>query len=113
MYDLNLQWKEFNISLEAVKTWLEANIETEFSGLSANSSLQIHFEQEPTGEEKEAILACWESLEADSDIAISYQSSAEAEAEKQAVKAANLASAKAKLAALAFLTEDEIKALIG
>lgn len=107
MFNLDLPWKEFNVALEKVGAWLDANIETECVGLSANYSLQIHFQAEPSQEEKEAILEYWEGIDEESDEAVEYRSKEQLAADK----ASKRASAKAKLIALG-LTEAEVKALI-
>lgn len=110
MFTLELQWKEFNISLLKVQEWLEANVNitTPFAGLSANSCLQIHFESEPTSDEKIAINTYWNLLNENSLEVESYQSAEEL----AALTLAKRDSAKAKLSTLG-LTADEIKAILG
>lgn len=108
MFTLDLQWKEFNISLPKIREWVDANISAPCVGISANSKLEIHFSEEPSQADKDALQAYWEALDENSDEAQEYVS-------MQAIladKAAKAASAKAKLAALG-LTEDEIKAILG
>ena len=112
MFNLNLSWKSFNVSCDSIKTWLEANVETEFLGMSANSSLQIHFEQEPLQEEKDNLQVYWDALSEESDEATSYQTGEQIKAAQEADKAAKVASASAKLAALG-LTAVEIQAIVG
>jgi len=112
MFDLNLEWKSFNISLPDVKAWLEANVSTPSVGMSANSVLQIHFLTELSQEEKDMIQTYWDELIEESEEATSYQSKEQIEATAEADRAAKLATASAKLEALG-LTEDEIKAILG
>ena len=107
MFDVKLTWKSFNVSLDAIKTWIDNNIETECTGLSGDYSLQIHFVEEPSQEEKEAIAAYWENLEEEDTEATSYKSEEQIESDKQTKKQ----SAKSKLAALG-LTEAEIRAIL-
>ena len=112
MFTLDLQWKEFNVSLEAVKTWLDANVEIPSVGTSANSVFQIHFESEPSQSDKDAIQAYWDGLTEESDEAVNYQTKEQIKASADADRAAKLATASAKLAALG-LTTEEIQAIVG
>ena len=112
MFNLNLSWKSFNVSCDSIKTWLEANVETEFLGMSANSSLQIHFSTEPSQEEKDAINAYWDGLTDESDEAVNYQTGEQIKAAQEADKAAKIATASTKLQALG-LTAEEIQAILG
>ena len=61
VYTHSLEWREFNVSLEAATTWLRANT-TDFVGLSADSSLKVHFTSVPSDEVKAAIDAYWAAL---------------------------------------------------
>jgi hypothetical protein len=108
MFNLVLQWKEFNINCGDIEAWLRSNIATPFYGMSANSKLEIHFESEPSEQEKADIQAYWDGLTDQSAEAQSYESREDIEAATLAKKV----SAKAKLAALG-LTEDELKAILG
>lgn len=109
-HTLELEWKEFNVSLDAVNSWMQANAGEEYCGLSGNDKLQIHFENEPSAEEKEAIADYWEALDEESDEAVSYQSAEQIKAAVEADKAAKKAAASAKLIALG-LSQEEIDAL--
>lgn len=112
MYDLNLQWKSFNVSVAKIREWIDANITTECVGLSANSMLQIHFSEEPSQQEKDDIQAYWDLIDEESDEAVEYQSAQQIIQAAAADKAAKIASARTKLAALG-LTDAEIDAIIG
>jgi hypothetical protein len=107
-YSMKLEWKEFNLDMNSVEAWMENNAGEHYCGNSAGSALELHFEEEPSQAEKDAIAAYWAALEEESDEALVYQSKAERDADKAAKKAAG----KAKLLALG-LTEDEIAALVG
>ena len=104
MFTLDLNWKTFNVSLPKIRAWVDANLEASCLGISANSKLQIHFEQEPTELDKNALQSYWNSLDEESEEATSYMS---LEEQTQAKKD----SAKAKLLALG-LTEVEIEAIL-
>ena len=112
MYNLDLQWKEFNISLPDVKAWLDVNVSTPSVGTSANSVFQLHFESEPSQGEKDAIQAYWDGLTAESDEAVNYQTGEQIKAAQEADKAAKIATASTKLQALG-LTAEEIQAILG
>lgn len=107
-YEIVLDWKEFNLSLDAVHSWMQAHAGSEYCGMSADSKLHIWFANEPDQDAKDAVSAHWESLDEESDEAAAYKSAADQATEKAAKKA----SGKAKLLALG-LTEDEIAAMVG
>ncbi len=106
-HTIELEWKEFNLDLNTIHAWMQANAGEQYSGSSADSTLKLHFLEEPSQEEKDAIVAYWEALDEESDEAANYMSAADIEAEK----ATKAAAGKAKLIALG-LTEDEVNALI-
>jgi len=109
MFNLELQWREFNVSLPSLMIWIGANItSTQCVGLSANSSLQIHMEFEPNEQEKLGLQSYWDGLTDQSQEAQDYVPSVDLEAAKQIKKA----SAEAKLIALG-LTQDEVNAILG
>lgn len=112
MFNLDLKWKEFNINLAKVKEWLNENIETQITGLSGNSMLQIHFLEEPSEVELELIIEYWNELDEESDEAISYKSGEQVTQEEREAKLELIQSAKTKLAALG-LSEAEISAILG
>jgi hypothetical protein len=111
MITLDLNWKQFNVSLSKIREWVDANITTPCVGISANSKLQIHFEQEPEELDKNALLSYYEAIDEESIEATSYQTREQEEAARQADLQAKQNSARAKLLALG-LTEDEIAAIL-
>jgi hypothetical protein len=111
MITLDLNWKTFNISLPKLREWIDANIATPCVGISANSKLQIHFEQEPEELDKNALLSYYEALDEESIEATSYLTKEQELAAQQAELQAKKDSAKAKLLTLG-LTEDEIAAIL-
>lgn len=109
-YSMELQWKSgINVSLPAVDAWMRANAGDQFCGQSADDDkLTLHFLEEPAQEDKDAIMAKWDSIDEDATEAQAYQSAEDLKAAASAKKA----SGRAKLAALG-LDEDELKALLG
>lgn len=111
MFTLDLNWKQFNISLPALRTWIDANIETPCVGISANSKLQIHFAAELSELDKNDLLSYWEAIDEESPEAVAYMTAEQIKAAEQAELQAKKDSAKAKLLALG-LTEAEIEAIL-
>ena len=109
-HTLELDWKEFNMSLSAIHSWMQTNAGEEYCGLSANNKLQVHFKNEPSQEEKEAVTNYWEALDEESDEAVNYQTAEEIKTDVNAIKATAKSTASAKLLALG-LTEEEIAAI--
>lgn len=107
MFKLELQWKEFNVSLPVLDAKMRQDYES-YTGPQAYSILELWFTSEPSQEDKDAIHAYWNGLNSDSEEATSYKSSADIEADKDAKKA----SAKAKFIGLG-LSEAEAKAVLG
>ena len=111
-FDINLDWKSFNVNLGAVGTWLKANAGSLFAGTSGNDKFQVHFTAEPDQAIKDAVQAYWDGLSPSSQEATSYKTQAQIEADDAAAKASALASATSKLEALG-LSAAEIAALLG
>lgn len=107
MFKIELQWKQFNVDLAALDQQLRSS-HSNYVGNQAHAVLELWFNEEPSGAQKEEIQAIWANLDEVHALAQSYKSAAQI-AESQA---ARKASAKAKLAALG-LTEAEIEALLG
>jgi hypothetical protein len=107
-FSMKLDWKEINIDMNVVEAWLRANAGEHYCGNAAHTHLDLYFSEEPSQEEKDAILAYWEALDEESDEALAYMSREDRLADKAAKKEAG----KAKLLALG-LTEAEVAALIG
>lgn len=74
MYTYNLSWKNFNVDLDAVSVWLSNNAGLSYCGISANSSFQIHFNEEPSQQIKNDIEDYWDAIDSNSQEALSYVS---------------------------------------
>jgi hypothetical protein len=107
-YKMELTWKSFNVNLASCEIQFKVLGGEHCCGIQAHNFLELWFLEEPTQEEKDAILTYWESITETSAEATSYQSKDDIET----ARLVKVASAKAKLAALG-LTEDELKALLG
>lgn len=101
MFKMELQWKEHKISLQLLEGEMRKN--PSYVGNQAHSVLELYFSEEPSEEQKEEILAFYDSM-----VEIDYKSKEQIESEKEAKKEA----AMAKLQTLG-LTLDELKALLG
>lgn len=73
MQKLELQWREFNVDLEAVDAKLRAE-QPSYKGNQAAACLELWFEELPSQEDQDAIIAWWEALTAESAEAESYRS---------------------------------------
>jgi hypothetical protein len=111
MITLDLNWKAFSVSLPKLREWVDANVSTPCVGISANSKLQIHFEQEPEELDKNALVSYYEALNEESIEATSYLTKEQELAAQEAELQAKKDSAKAKLLLLG-LTESEIEAIL-
>jgi len=58
---LELEWKEFNVSLDELETWARANLPS-YVGCSADRNLRLHFSADEA-EEQEAAQAMWDAIE--------------------------------------------------
>lgn len=108
MVIIKLEWKEFNLNLAAVETWLRANAGEHYTGNQASSGLELIFTEEPSQEVLDDIGAYWELLTEESDEATSYLSRDDVAAARAAKKASGLE----KLIGLG-LTEEEANAIVG
>ncbi|MCK4500425.1 hypothetical protein KAU11_08000 [Candidatus Babeliales bacterium] len=73
MFDVNKEWKEFNISLEKLDEWGRANLGEHFVGNSANDCMCSHFTEEPEQTHKDALDSQWASVSgADHEWAMAY-----------------------------------------
>jgi hypothetical protein len=70
MYSIKLEWKSFNLDLQAVDAWMKANCGDNYLGNSADVALTLWFKEKPENEED--VLAYWELLDEESDEAKSY-----------------------------------------
>ena len=113
MFNIDLAWKEFNVSVPAVQSAVTLLItSTPIFGISCDNDLTIHCESEPTVEELDAVVSYWEALTLESIEATSYKTQAQIAEEADIARNLALESAKTKLSALG-LSLDEIKAIIG
>jgi len=112
IYSINLNWQTFNVDLSTVDTWIKAHAGINYCGLSANSSLQIHYSAPIDDATIDYVTAYWTGLSESSPEATNYQSEADRKAAAAAAKASLLASARTKLEALG-LSADEITAIVG
>lgn len=111
-YDINLKWKDHNVSPDMVLAWIKAH-SSDCCGISTNKGLQVHFTVEASRDAAQAaVQAYWNSLDEDSDEAKGYMSNADAKVAAAAVHASELADATAKLKALG-LSDANIAALRG
>lgn len=108
MYNIQLQWREFNVNLPDVRTWINANMTPECYGLSADDKLTVHLASEPSTLEKATLATYWAALTSGSSEVTDYKSLEQIEADK----AAKIVSAKAKLIGLG-LSEAEANAVLG
>lgn len=108
MYSINLEWKEFNVNLQAVEAWMKANAGAHYSGNQASRTLELYFSEEPEQSVKDDVQAYWDLLAEDAEEVTSYKSQEDVLAEIATKKA----SGRAKLLQLG-LTEEEVSALVG
>ena len=105
---ISLQWKEFNINLDALGAQLKVSYPS-FGGFYADAQLDVYFSEDLSQQDQDAIQALWDSITNDQhELAQSYISQADLDADKEVKKA----SAKTKLLGLG-LTEAEVKAILG
>lgn len=106
MYNLELQWKEFNVNLEAI-TEFAKSLDASCVGGSADVNFRLHFMEEPSDEVKQEIQDKWDNLDEESEEVVSYVSAAQ----KMQDRSDKRESAKAKLALLG-LTPEEVAAIL-
>lgn len=111
MITVDYNWKEFNINGNLALNNIKA-LSDKIVGTSHNSKFQVHFSEQPSQEELEAINEYWDSLDEESEEAISYQSADEINQAIADEKQLLIDSAKVKLLALG-LSEAEIAAMLG
>lgn len=75
MYSIIKEWKEFNISLDILETWMRANMGDSFTGNQAGSSLELWFTEEPSEEIKTALDNYWDAIDEEHEVATEYVSS--------------------------------------
>lgn len=69
MFSIIKEWKEYNVDLADLHTWLKANAGAGYSGSSADYVLTIWFTEEPSEEIKTAIDAYWSGLTSEGEAA--------------------------------------------
>lgn len=74
MKNVELNWKEFNVDLEALRAEIDSLVPGKCLGISADSNLRIHMNEETSQEEIDSILLMWEELDEESEMAASYRS---------------------------------------
>lgn len=74
MHAINLAWKEFNLDLTAVDTWMRANASELYLGNSADSSLNLWFSEDPGPTIVAMCNQYWDGLNEESPEALSYVS---------------------------------------
>lgn len=62
VYTIQYDWKLFSVFLPSLQVWLVENAGLGYCGMSANSSLQIHFTEEPSEGIITAVDGQWTSL---------------------------------------------------
>lgn len=112
VHTMQLDWKEFNLDLNTIQTWMKANAGDDFAGCSADTSLRLHFTAEPSDEIKETIQDHWDNLSEESDEATAYMSQEDRATAAATARASAIASATAKLETLG-LSAQEIAAILG
>lgn len=86
MYSMKFDWKSHPINLSAVDQLLRS-IYPAYVGDSADSALTLWFSEEPSEEDKVAIIAYWEGISEASNEAISYRSQSNIQAQIDLLKA--------------------------
>src|SRR6185369_487645 len=85
MQKIELQWREFNVDLEAVDAKLRAE-QPSYKGNQAASCLELWFEELPSQEDQDVLVAWWDALTEESDEAVSYRSMAQIQEAIQTIK---------------------------
>lgn len=62
MYNIEKDWKSYNVFLPSLQVWLLANAGVGYCGMSADVNLRIHFEEQPSEGIITAVDAQWTSL---------------------------------------------------
>lgn len=86
-YSIELEWKEHNVNLDAVHSWMQENAGEQYCGMSSHSKLVVHFKEKPSSEEEQACRDYWEGLDEESEEAGSYASAEDIKAASDAMRA--------------------------
>ena len=107
-YNIQLNWKEHFIDLEAFTVWAKAQ-DVNCCGSSADeNNLIIHFLEEPSQEIKDTITQKWEDMDDDThEMCASYES----QADRNVAKAVAKQSAIAALVTASGLIQEQIEAI--
>ena len=62
MFSIVKEWKEYRVHLSTLHAWLLANAGEGYKGCSADSSLTMWFDPEPSEEIKTAIDVAWDAI---------------------------------------------------
>ena len=62
MYSIVYSWKSYKVHLPVLEAWLKANAGEGYKGNSADASLTLWFDDEPSEEIKLAVDAQWDAL---------------------------------------------------
>jgi len=87
MYKLELQWKEYNVDVDSVDAKMRQDY-PDFTGSQSALCLELWFSQEPSQEDKDAIVAYWEGISDSSPEAENYRGRDSIAAAKKAAKEA-------------------------
>jgi hypothetical protein len=74
MFAIELPWKEFNVSLTDVQTWMLVNAGEFYEGNSADTKLTLWFSEDPGQTISDAVAAYWTAIDEESDEALNYVS---------------------------------------
>lgn len=108
------EWKGFNINLNAIEDWCRAYL-PQYAGSSSDENLRLHFHEQPSDETLELFDSYWDSLDENSDEAVTYtpkgvQEATILKAKEDAVEKANwgsLSKEQRKLVLGLSLTKEE------
>jgi hypothetical protein len=92
MFMLELKWKEHPVNLAMLDQKLRAD-HAQYVGNQAHAHLELWFSEEPSQEAIDAIHAYWESLDEESEEALSYKPASQL-AEEEAQRKAAIQSVK-------------------
>lgn len=62
MYNVDLQWKAFNVDLGMVESWLRGLEGSNYLGTSADTDLTLHFAAKPTDDHLAQIATYWDEV---------------------------------------------------
>lgn len=76
MYNIELQWLQWNVDLDAVAAYVVGLEGSNYIGASAGYDLSLHFTAQPSSDNIAAIKAYWSEIDAGSPCVLSYCSRA-------------------------------------